>query len=205
MTTGYAIYDDEWGVYLGGFMGLGFWSKLSRNHGQGYAPLFKTRTDAVEHIRTWQQGTDRPYTFVEVEVDHEAMGCGYASVVSCVKAGIPAWDTTDPDPEEFQRMHAPSVVPFRNYLLQTLNVCANAWNLPRVVVFCCVSQLLGQMGCLMAENAATNEKDPEYDHAARIKEMLLKNFEQGQADFNEYNKAHEAEQALMKAQPEGSA
>ena len=85
------IVEKELGIYLGGFWGLGFWSKLDPI-GQPSATCFKDNADALDHIASWEPSeVKRDYTFHEVEVTERAGEAIYASIASCVQAGLEGW------------------------------------------------------------------------------------------------------------------
>jgi hypothetical protein len=80
-----AIYSKELGVYLGGCMGLGFWSKLD-SAGQESAVTFLDEEQAVAHMATWENAP-LDCSFVSVMPDDGP----YASAAACQKAGLPNW------------------------------------------------------------------------------------------------------------------
>ncbi len=47
------IVSNELGIYLGSFMGLGFWSKLDKA-GQDEAVTFPDEESAREYMATWE-------------------------------------------------------------------------------------------------------------------------------------------------------
>lgn len=62
----YVITDAEWGVYLGCYLGLGFWSLLD-TAGQDCACTFETEEQASSHITSWEENnTPSRYRFIEV-------------------------------------------------------------------------------------------------------------------------------------------
>jgi hypothetical protein len=86
---GWVIYSEEAGVYLGSCMGMGFWSKMDPV-GQDAAAVFPT----VNDINAYVQSVDNPanfpkFTAVQVEIDVNEQ---WASIQSCVNAGLPAWN-----------------------------------------------------------------------------------------------------------------
>ncbi|WP_321967156.1 hypothetical protein [Burkholderia cepacia] len=83
------IYNERDGVFLGTALGLGFWSKLECA-GQDAAATFESEKQAREFMSTWITRPDH-VRFVPVVAD-----CGnYASISSCVAAGLPAWNPND--------------------------------------------------------------------------------------------------------------
>lgn len=62
----YVITNKELGVYLGNFIGLGFWSKLD-SAGQTHATVFENVEQAKDHVRSWDNHNDpADYGFHEV-------------------------------------------------------------------------------------------------------------------------------------------
>lgn len=92
MNHRYVLYSNTQGVYLGNFMGLGFWSKLDPA-GQDSAPTFRSESEAGSHMATW----DTPVLDARlVPVVEDIIEPEYASVAQCVAAGLPAWDLDPP-------------------------------------------------------------------------------------------------------------
>lgn len=89
----FVLYVEEWGVYVGEFLGLGFWSKIDPV-GQPCAVAFDTIDDAVAYVHTWK---DRPPAYRTIEVHTRKPD--RASIEECVAAGIPAWEA---DPEALE-------------------------------------------------------------------------------------------------------
>ena len=66
------ITHPEMGVYLGSWIGLGFWSLLDPV-GQQEAVTFPDETDASAHIASWDNENDpTAYSFVVVDADRSA-------------------------------------------------------------------------------------------------------------------------------------
>lgn len=88
----FIITNKDWGVYLGSFLGLGFWSKLDPA-GQPCACVFDSENDANQYIKTWESRPDSAITIVKVNVKNE----DYATIEECVTAGQERWhiDTVD--------------------------------------------------------------------------------------------------------------
>lgn len=61
------IVSDELGVYLGGFWGLGFWSKLDKA-GQDEAVTFVSEFDALDHMSEWETPVNDARV-VEIDAD----------------------------------------------------------------------------------------------------------------------------------------
>lgn len=60
------ITHDDWGIYLGSFCGLGFWSSLDAV-GQTFAVTFLSVEEAKEFVRTWESGSNTDdYKFIEI-------------------------------------------------------------------------------------------------------------------------------------------
>jgi len=85
MKKGYVVYNEEFGVFIGMCFGLGFWSKLDPVDQPG-AVAFSTIDDAVEFTK--QVKSIFEFEIREVEDDQG----GYASIESCVRAGLPGWE-----------------------------------------------------------------------------------------------------------------
>lgn len=83
----FVIVHPEMGVYLGSWIGLGFWSKLDPV-GQPSAVTFETSAEAEDHMATWDSGRPESAALVPVEADEGR----YASIQACVKAGIDPWN-----------------------------------------------------------------------------------------------------------------
>ena len=81
------LYQEEMGVYLGSFLGLGFWSKWDAG-GQNVACTFKSAAQAAEIMKTWDNIPECVYA-IPVHVDNASY---YATMDECVKAGLPAWE-----------------------------------------------------------------------------------------------------------------
>lgn len=94
----YVITHPDQGIYLGCFMGLGFWSKLDAA-GQDSAATFESIEQAKEHISSWDMNNDTDqYMFIQVTSSSPL----YATISECVNAGLPAWSSQLP-----QIMNAP--------------------------------------------------------------------------------------------------
>jgi hypothetical protein len=79
------IVSEEWGIYLGTAIGLGFWSLLD-SVGQEAAVTFENKKEAIEYIRSWDENNDpAAFSFVEVECAADM----YATISELTKAGLP--------------------------------------------------------------------------------------------------------------------
>ena len=80
------IYHETLGVYIGELFGLGFWSKVD-DGGVDRAVVFDDAADAIDYLNDWSEGPQPDCVFVEVVPD---LG-KYASVLACIRAGLPGW------------------------------------------------------------------------------------------------------------------
>lgn len=83
----FVIVHPEMGVYLGSWIGMGFWSKLDPV-GQPSAITFDTPDEAEAHMATWGSGRPEKATLAAVDADEGR----YASIRACVKAGLEPWN-----------------------------------------------------------------------------------------------------------------
>lgn len=81
----YVLYSEEWGVFVGEALGMGFWSKADPV-GQTEVVVFEdpAEADPLIGLSTF---TTKP-RLVEVQVENPR----YATIAECVAAGLPAWD-----------------------------------------------------------------------------------------------------------------
>ena len=84
------IYSETDGVYLGSFLGLGFWSKLDAV-GQMTAPAFASEAVAEDYMASWDCGRPADVRLVEVTPDQN----GDVTMAACVSAGLPGWLVED--------------------------------------------------------------------------------------------------------------
>jgi hypothetical protein len=84
------IFSETNGIYLGNCMGLGFWTKLDPI-GQTGAITFPDAAVAQSHMAEWEGGVPDDVQFVEVTAESD----GYATMESCVRAGLPGWLVED--------------------------------------------------------------------------------------------------------------
>lgn len=82
----FVITHPEMGIYLGMFMGLGFWSKLDPV-GQPSACTFESIEQAREFMASWDSGEPAGVSFAPVTPDDGS----YASIAACVRAGLEGW------------------------------------------------------------------------------------------------------------------
>lgn len=82
----FVLFQKDWGIYLGGCMGLGFWSKLE-GAGQTSACVFTDPAQAHAHVATWDSAPPDDYQVLPVETKDDY----YATMDECVAAGLPAW------------------------------------------------------------------------------------------------------------------
>lgn len=85
--TRYVLYCPEWGVYLGSFAGLGFWSGMDPA-GRGLARVFGSPEEALALPDRWLTKPPDPRA-----VEVECADAGGATVAECVDAGLPGWDS----------------------------------------------------------------------------------------------------------------
>lgn len=79
------ITSPEWGIYLGNFMGLGFWSMLD-TAGQDCAVTFQNEEAARAHVARWEaNGDPDAYGYAEVV---PSSSDGYATVADLKEAGL---------------------------------------------------------------------------------------------------------------------
>ncbi len=77
------IVHPEMGIYLGGFLGLGFFSVLD-SAGQHHATTFPTVEASREHVISWDANNDPDaYRYVEMDGDGE-----WATVEELEAAGL---------------------------------------------------------------------------------------------------------------------
>lgn len=86
----FVLTHPEMGVYLGGWIGFGFWSKLDPV-GQPSAITFPTVEEAEAFMASWDGGRPEGATLVPIEPDEGK----YASIRCCVRAGLEGWDPRD--------------------------------------------------------------------------------------------------------------
>lgn len=78
------VTHPEMGIYLGGCMGLGFWSKLD-SAGQSRACVFEGEEQARAHIASWDENNnpdDYEYKLIE------CADAKFATLAELCKAGL---------------------------------------------------------------------------------------------------------------------
>lgn len=81
-TRRVVITHPEFGTYIGGFLGMGFWTNLDCA-GQTECVTFDSEADAIDYIKTWSENNDpAPYSFVTVDAGQ------WANIVALKAAGI---------------------------------------------------------------------------------------------------------------------
>jgi hypothetical protein len=82
----FVLFQNDWGIYLGGALGLGFWTNMD-SVGQTAACVFESPEQVHKHIASWTTKPPDDYQVVPVETkaDH------YATIEECVAAGLPTW------------------------------------------------------------------------------------------------------------------
>lgn len=85
--TRYLLYSDDYGVYLGSFLGMGFWSKLDPV-GQDEAITFESKELAIAFMQTWNSEAPNVQV-VPIEIPK---GNRYATIKQCMVIGLPEWN-----------------------------------------------------------------------------------------------------------------
>jgi hypothetical protein len=86
MSTRYAAYHEEMGVYLGEFLGLGFWTLLDPA-GLPVAVTFKNPAE----IRDYFTRAKDPLPDIHAVPVQASIQGAYATVQDCIQAGLPGW------------------------------------------------------------------------------------------------------------------
>jgi len=89
----FVIRHPEDGIYLGNFMGLGFWSLLDPA-GQDAAVTFPCEKAAQDHIHSWESDADSQLHIIsKLKIVPVAVAeSGYATIKECEAAGLPGWN-----------------------------------------------------------------------------------------------------------------
>lgn len=82
----YVITHPEMGIYLGQWIGLGFWSKLDPV-GQPAAITFASIAEAEEFMASWDNGRPADASTAAVIADDGE----FATIAACVRAGLEGW------------------------------------------------------------------------------------------------------------------
>lgn len=77
----YVITHPDMGIYLGSWLGLGFWSMLDAA-GQTHAVTFSNKDDAISYISTWKNNND-PLKYNLVPVDEDCLYVGVDTLSRC--------------------------------------------------------------------------------------------------------------------------
>lgn len=86
----YVLCSPSWGVYLGSFLGLGFWSRLD-SAGQDCAVVFSSVEEAESYSQSWDGGCP---DHVQVRgVPASAVVDGFVPLVTCQQLGLPVGDS----------------------------------------------------------------------------------------------------------------
>jgi len=83
----YLLYSNDYGIYLGSFLGMGFWSNLDPA-GQDEAITFESEKDIIDFMRTWESQVPNVKT-VSIETSENTY---YATIEQCVAIGLPEWN-----------------------------------------------------------------------------------------------------------------
>lgn len=96
------IVHPEWGIYLGGFLGLGFFSEMDCA-GQEEACVFPDEDEARNYVESWEENGDPGgYRYVEIATTKE-----WATIEELAAVGL-------------------NVEPLRRERLANLNVAGSA-------------------------------------------------------------------------------
>ena len=87
MPDAFVITHPVWGVFLGAYGGLGFWSKRDTMAGQEAAVVFPCERTAEAYMARWGNGRPPEAVLHPVRAD---LGT-HASVAACVAAGLESW------------------------------------------------------------------------------------------------------------------
>jgi hypothetical protein len=95
MPQRYLAVHPVYGVYLGHYMGRGFWTKID-HVGQDLAATFnsKSEVDRIVYNSGGQlDGVEAARVITKMEPDKN--GTCYATIAECVEAGCEPWDPKD--------------------------------------------------------------------------------------------------------------
>ena len=91
------VFHPQNGVFMGEFLGLGFWSQLDPA-GQDAAITFQNKEAAESMLKSWPL-LPEGIQIVPVKPDAD----GFASIEACVAAGLPAWHPEGDLEKSYQR------------------------------------------------------------------------------------------------------
>jgi hypothetical protein len=81
----YLLYQPEMGVYLGEFMGMGFWSLLDPV-GQTMATVFNSKEAISDYVGTWESPVS-DLAIWEIDTAHP----NFATMAEIEALGLPGW------------------------------------------------------------------------------------------------------------------
>lgn len=87
---GYILYTEDKGIFIGSFLGLGFWSKLDPVN-QTHAIVFESKEIAEQLISEW---LTHPGNFKLIPIQTQELG--YASLEEISAIGLPIWSSDSP-------------------------------------------------------------------------------------------------------------
>lgn len=88
--TGFVVYREADGAFVGHMMGMSFWSKIDPV-GQSEAVAFPSEEIAKLTMKKHDNLNEGDYQLIPVQITNKKGLAYYASIESCVKANIPAW------------------------------------------------------------------------------------------------------------------
>lgn len=83
----YLLYSNDYGIYLGSFLGMGFWSNLDPA-GQDKAITFESEKDIIDFMKTWESQVLN-VKIIPIEISEDTW---YATIEQCVAIGLPVWN-----------------------------------------------------------------------------------------------------------------
>lgn len=83
----YVLYSEDYGIYLGSMLGMGFWTNLDPV-GQDEAITFENEKVANEFMQTWNSQAPN-VQIISINVNDNSI---YATIEQCVSAGLPSWN-----------------------------------------------------------------------------------------------------------------
>lgn len=82
----FVLYHPSFGIYLGSFLGLGFWSQLDPC-GQPEAVVFESEVEADQYVSSWDNPVPGCYPVKVLTARPD-----YATIAECVLANLPSWN-----------------------------------------------------------------------------------------------------------------